>query len=124
MTTSPTFRAIALLSLAVLALTGCGGSGEDTASSEAGGDAAAESGAVTIADLKFAPGDVSVAAGSEVTWTNDDSAPHTVTFDDDAAESSEELKPGDTFSTTFDEAGSYSYTCAIHPDMTGKVTVQ
>ena len=79
---------------------------------------------MTIDDLKYAPADATVAAGSEVTWTNNDEAPHTVTFDGDAVKSSGELKTGDTFSTTFADAGTYSYLCAIHPDMKGKVTVQ
>ena len=65
-----------------------------------------------------------VAAGSTVTWTNDDDAPHTVTFDGDAVEDSGELAKGDTFEATFDEPGSYSYVCAIHPKMTATVTVE
>ena len=123
MNNSPTFRVLAALAL-TLTLAGCGGSGEDSAASSDAAGSSAEPGAVTIADLTYSPADLAVAAGSEVTWTNDDTAPHTVTFDDDGVESSEELKTGDSFSTTFEAAGTYAYTCAIHPDMKATVTVQ
>ena len=116
-------RILAVLGLS-LALAGCGGSGGDSAATSESGGSAAESSEVTIADLKYSPTDVTVAAGAEVTWTNDDDAPHTVTFEDDAVTSSEEMAKGDTFSATFDKAGTYSYTCAIHPDMKATVTVQ
>ena len=123
MNNTTTLRVLAALAL-TLSLAGCGGSGEDSAASSEAGGSSAESAAVTIADLAYSPAEISVAAGSEVTWTNDDKAPHTVTFDDEGVDSSEELKTGDTFSTSFDEAGTYAYTCAIHPDMKATVTVQ
>ena len=127
MTTFRFCRVLSVLAL-VLLLVGCGGGGEST--EDGGGDAAAassdsaEAGSVTIADLKYSPADLEVSAGSTVTWTNDDDAPHTVTFDDDAVSDSEELAKGDEFSATFDEAGEFSYVCAIHPDMKATVTVQ
>lgn len=123
MKTSTGFRALAVLAVS-LVLAGCGGSGGDSAATSESGGNAAQSGAVTIADLKYDPTETTVAAGGEVTWTNDDDAPHTVTFDDDAVASSEEMKKGDTFKASFDEAGTYAYTCAIHPDMKGTVSVQ
>ena len=128
MTTNRIFRVLILASL-LLVLAACGGgASSDGGGDAAGGDAAegggGEAAAVTIADLKFSPADIEVAAGGSVSWTNEDDAPHTVTFDDDAVADSEELNKGDEFSATFDSAGSYSYVCAIHPDMKGTVTVQ
>lgn len=123
MTTTAPFRVLAVLAFS-LALAACGGSsGGSAASSEAAG-ATSQSATVTIDDLTYMPADVTVVAGSQVTWSNDDDAPHTVTFDDDSVESSQELKTGDEFSTTFAEAGTYPYVCAIHPDMKATVTVQ
>ena len=86
--------------------------------------AAAQDGdvAVEIADFTFSPGTVEVAVGTTVTWTNNDSAPHTVTADDGAFDSGE-LAQGDTFGMTFDTAGTYSYFCEIHPQMTASVVV-
>ena len=122
MTTNPIIRVLAI-ALLLVTLAGCGGSdgGDSAASSDDGGGA--EASAVTIADLAYSPADIEVAAGGTVTWTNNDDAPHTVTFDDEAVTSSEEMAKGDEFSATFDEAGSFSYVCAIHPDMKGTVTV-
>lgn len=121
MTTATPLRVLAAL-LLVLTLAGCGSGGSSAASTDSG-DQTAGSTTVTIDDMQFDPGEVSVAAGTEVTWTNDDDAPHTVTFDDDSVASSDQLETGDSFSTTFDEPGTYAYVCAIHPDMTATVTV-
>lgn len=123
MTTSRIFRVLAALTM-VLALAACGSSGDGSAAASGGdGETSAAPAAVTIDNLEYSPADLEVAAGTEVTWTNDDKAPHTVTFDHDAVSSSDEMATGDTFSATFDEAGTYDYICAIHPDMKAKVTV-
>ena len=110
--------------LFLLLTAACGGNSGDSTDA-AGGDTAdaGTSAAVEMSDLSYKPGEVSVGAGSEVTWTNADDVPHTVTFEDDSVTSSEQIPAGDTFAATFAEAGTYSYTCAIHPDMKGTVTV-
>ena len=79
--------------------------------------------AVSIRDFAFSPTPITVAAGTTVTWTNEDSAAHTVTFDDASVPSSEVLARGATFSITFATAGTYTYYCSIHPSMRGTVTV-
>jgi plastocyanin len=79
-------------------------------------------GAVAIANFAFDPADVSVAAGTTVTWTNDDGTAHRVKANDDSFDS-EDLAQGDTFEHTFDTAGTFDYICAIHPSMTGTITV-
>jgi plastocyanin len=78
--------------------------------------------AVSIVDLTFEPPVIEVESGSSVTWTNDDSVPHTATANDGAFDSGV-LMTGDAFSQTFDTPGSYDYSCAIHPSMTGTVVV-
>ena len=78
---------------------------------------------VTIDDFAFAPPTVEAQAGDEITWSNDDAAPHTVTSTADAF-GSDTLDPGDTFAFTFEEAGAYPYRCEIHPDMQGQVRVE
>ena len=88
--------------------------------------ASAGSGAVVpvaIRDFAFDPAAATVGAGGKVTWTNADSVDHTVTFDDATVQSSGMLKTGVPFSVTFAAAGSFAYHCAIHPSMTGTVTV-
>lgn len=78
--------------------------------------------AVTIQGFAFDPPAISVAVGGEVTWTNADPAPHTVTADDGSFDSGPK-DLGGTFSATFDQPGSFPYHCEIHPTMTGTVTV-
>ena len=77
---------------------------------------------VSISNFAFEPAELGVAAGTEVTWTNDDPAPHTVTADDGSFDSGT-LEPGQAFSVTFDGNGPIIYACRIHPDMIGTVSV-
>ena len=77
-------------------------------------------------DIKdFAFGALSVPAGTKITWTNKDTAPHTVTSDTGAFDSgvATSLGNGGTFSFTFATAGSFAYHCEIHPSMKATVTV-
>ena len=109
-------RALLLgLLLGALALTGC-------SDDEGGGDAnGAGAEAVSIADFAFDPDGLTVAAGSTVTFTNEDGAGHTAT-----AESFDtgELEEGDTAEVTLDEPGEITYFCDIHNYMTGTITVE
>ncbi|SNR64436.1 Plastocyanin [Haloechinothrix alba] len=76
---------------------------------------------VEIVDFAFATEDIEVAAGTTVTWLQQDDSLHTVDFDD--GESSGDLETGESYSRTFDEPGEYPYDCFYHPRMTGTVTV-
>jgi plastocyanin len=77
---------------------------------------------VSIQDFFFEPDQITVAPGTTVTWVNDGEEPHTSTADDGMWDSGT-LQPGESFSFTFDEPGSYAYFCEIHPDMTATVNV-
>jgi plastocyanin len=79
--------------------------------------------AVTIQDFKFSPDAITVPVGATVTWTNADSTQHTVTADDGSFDSGP-LDSGATFSQTFATAGTFTYHCNIHSNMTATVTVQ
>ncbi len=93
----------------------------DTAAPEAGG-----AGEVTVVDFAFDPETVTVAPGTEVTWTNQDDLNHTVTSGEGSPVEfdSGSFTGGETFSMSFDEPGEYRYFCAIHNQMTGSVTVE
>jgi len=75
----------------------------------------------------YLPYNLEVAAGTAVTWTNDDTAAHTVNsgtpdgltdlFDSGL------VMPDAAFEYVFEEAGTYDYFCIVHPWMTGIVTV-
>ena len=85
--------------------------------------AAAPPAGVSIDNFAFGPQAVTIAAGSTVTWTNNDDIPHTVRSVDGSFHS-KALDSSDTFSFTFAKPGVYSYFCSIHPKMTGKVIVK
>lgn len=72
----------------------------------------------------YAPGTITVMIGvnNTVTWTNDDTAPHTVTATDHSFDSGN-LNPGDTWSYTFTKPGTYNYICTYHPWMRGTIIV-
>jgi len=76
----------------------------------------------------YIPYHVTVSAGEEITWSNDDSAAHTVTSGTpsdgpDGLFDSSLFMAGGTFSVTLDEAGDYPYFCMVHPWMIGMITV-
>ncbi len=76
--------------------------------------------------LKFIPDEIDIKAGTTVIWTNEDVVAHTVTHRvkvEDQLFASPLLAPGDTFSYTFDKAGTYPFYCMPHPFMTGSVVV-
>jgi amicyanin len=77
-----------------------------------------------IKDFAFSPSSLTIKVGDKVTWTNQDSAPHTVTADSRGEFDSGRLSQGDTFSYTFDTAGTFDYHCSIHPFMQATVIVQ
>ena len=74
--------------------------------------------------LQLRPGTITIAAGTTVTWTNNDDVPHVVTSDDNKIFKSKALDTDDRFSYTFTKPGTYNYYCAIHPKMIAKIVVQ
>lgn len=78
---------------------------------------------VKIDNFSFIPQEITVAAGTKITWTNQDDIPHTVTSTSDAFKS-KALDTDDKYSFTFDKPGTYEYYCSIHPKMTAKVIVK
>jgi len=76
----------------------------------------------------YIPEEVNVGVGEMVTWSNDDTAAHTVTSGSpadgvDGIFDSSLFAAGATFSHTFEEEGTFDYFCMVHPWMVGAVTV-
>lgn len=136
---------VPLLAAAMIFISACGSSGgSDGASNSTKPAAGAQSGesttapdggsaggkvqsgdvAVTIKGFAFNPKDLKIKVGSKVTWTNEDTASHTATSDDDGVFDTKTLKKGASGSHTFDKAGTFSYHCNIHPTMTAEIDVQ
>lgn len=133
--------------LFVLPMAACGAAGDNAAAEPAPAaespvsDPATHAGhgqanAVEMRLIQFRPGQLDVAAGSQVIWTQSDAGFHTVTSGTveqdgggvnakpDGTFRSERLATGETFKFTFDRPGTYAYFCEIHPaTMTGEVVV-
>ena len=93
---------------------------------------------VQISGFRFQPAELTIAAGTTVTWTNDDAILHTVTSGTSVKKDdfgNYQITPdgridgtlpdrGKTFSFTFATAGDYAYFCSRHNNMTGRITVR
>ena len=82
--------------------------------------------AIDIQAFKF-PANTDVAKGTKVTWTNKDTAKHTVSSGtrptkDNKFDST--LDAAGTFSFTFTDPGVYSYFCSFHSSMNATITVK
>lgn len=97
---------------AALAVGACGSSEKSSAA------------AVRISNFQFTPKALTIKSGAAVTWTNDDTAVHSIKDTSPRATPvSRDLAQGDTFSITYERPGTYSYICGIHQYMTGTITV-
>jgi nitrite reductase (NO-forming) len=93
------------------------------------------SGASSKTDTAFSPNPINVKVGDTVTWTNNDSQPHTVVSGTGASDANKGkvfdsspnftplINPGGTYSHKFTSAGDVPYFCQLHPNMVGKVSV-
>jgi plastocyanin len=127
-----------LMALGLAAL-GCGSSSRSTTSTAtSGGTTAATTGSTGVATrsqevsahgTSFSPAAVTVTSGLTVTWTNTDVIDHTVTSGKPGLPNGmfdQLLHPGQTFTFTFSQAGTFPYYCRFHftMGMVGSVTVQ
>ena len=95
--------------------------GVNTNSGSQSGEVKTGEAAVNIQGFAFSPATLTIKKGTTVTWTNNDSAVHTIksgTFN------SGDLAKGASFKFTFETAGTFDYSCGVHPSMLGKIVVQ
>jgi plastocyanin len=138
----PLLTVLAILSVVLAACANNGGAESEAASSGAAASeseaAASESAAasegggegdtVVISGFDFGD-DITVAAGTVVTFQNDDDAEHSVTNGTDGTPADdpafdEDVEAGESVEIPFDEAGTFDVTCRYHPDMQMTVTVE
>ncbi len=120
---------ISILAIAaVLAAGACGGSGGTGSTSPGQGvnptppTPPVQTNQVSVGDDFFTPPKIQVPIGSTVTWTwTATAATHNVTFSD---ATSGDKAANATYQRTFATAGTFSYSCTIHPVMVGSVLVQ
>jgi amicyanin len=78
---------------------------------------------ITIDNFTFTPPELSVAVGTTVKWVNHDDIPHSV-VEKKTTFRSKALDTDDSYSFTFTNAGTFDYSCGLHPHMVGKVIVK
>ncbi|MGH9004243.1 MAG: plastocyanin/azurin family copper-binding protein, partial [Acidimicrobiia bacterium] len=87
-----------------------------------GYDSAPRQGQVYVSGMNFSPPEVHSPAGARVLWLfQDGDIPHTVTANNGSFDSGS--KVNDEYQLRFDHPGTYSYHCAIHPNMKGTVVI-
>ena len=125
-------RLVVILALMLPAI-GCGGSSSPSSPSASpsptptqGGESSSvviPVGAESLGNRAYAPDNLSITVGSTVTWQNTDAVAHTTTSNGNAFDSGS-VRAGGQFSFTFQNAGTFTYHCTIHPGMVGVVTVR
>jgi plastocyanin len=78
---------------------------------------------VDMSGFEYFPRDLTISAGSTVTWKNSDNVPHTATENDENWDTGVIGKDAES-SLTFDAPGDYEYYCTIHPSMKANLTVR
>jgi plastocyanin len=126
------FRFVLLAGVLALA-TACGSSNSATPSSptptpavtsnSSGNTVAIPPGAQVLGTAAYVPNPITVPVGTMVTWTNNDSTAHTASSNTGVFNSGT-IGPGQSFSFTFQAAGTYPYHCSFHAGMVGSVVVQ
>jgi plastocyanin len=107
------FRGVLLTTLGLTALLVGGGTA----------GAAGEAGMrVSIVGRAYQPSQLTVGIGQTVTWQDESLSQHTVTSVDGLFDSGA-MSVGSSFAMTFTKAGTFNYTCTIHPEMKGSVLV-
>ena len=97
--------------------------------SAAASEAGSEDVRVTLENFAFDPTELTIPAGTQVTFLNSDSTAHTVTegTDGEAVDGAfidDEIAANQATRFTFDEPGTYQITCLFHPTMNLTVTVE
>jgi len=87
------------------------------------GVAAAPSAVVEITASGFVPATITLQKGQDITWVNKDTAPHQVASDPYPADnglaalnSGEPLAQGESYTTSFQQSGTYTYHDELHPN--------
>jgi plastocyanin len=84
---------------------------------------------VRISGSQFDPSELTIAAGTTVTFLNADGFAHTITEGTDGtavddAIVDDDIEQNGSVQVTFDEPGTYDITCRIHPSMQMTITVE
>ena len=122
---------LAITAAAAFTITACGDdeptandAAEAAAPSAGGGGGDGEAITVEIGEFMFEPTPIEVSVGDSVVWENVHNQPHTSSGNGDQTWDTANIQPGDTSDpVVFDEAGTFTYICGLHPFMEGTVEV-
>ena len=78
---------------------------------------------IDISGMAFSESTITISIGDIITWTNQDSAPHSATADNGEFDSGA-LNNGESFTFIFNTVGTYTYHCSIHNGMTATIIVE
>jgi plastocyanin len=123
-------RPASLILVAAVLAASCASPGETTSDDLQASHQAHPDADVVIDTATFAPTELRVSVGETVTWVNHDDFVHTVTSNPRGkgggrgtdTRFDHRLKGDETFSFTFERAGTFVYHCAIHPGMRGRIS--
>jgi plastocyanin len=76
---------------------------------------------IKMANVAYAPAQVSARVGDTIEWTNDDIVAHTATARNGAWDVM--IQPKGKGSITLKSPGTIEYYCRLHPNMLGSITV-
>lgn len=116
-----------LIPTAIAAVTFVACAATTSAPSSSAPAAAAETKTVTIKGFAYSPSTLTVTKGTKVTFTNQDSATHTVTTGANRTKDGkidQQVTGGNETTVTFDTPGTYEIFCSFHSSMKMTVTVQ
>ena len=99
--------------------TTAGESAEDTGS---GGAAAEGTVEIVMKGFQFDPAVAQLKVGQEITWRNEDTAPHDAFSEKDGLDTAD-INQGETTEFTPEKAGTIEYICSIHPQMKGTLEI-
>jgi plastocyanin len=104
-----------------LTLTGCSSYSTNAGKNSSNSPVAANT--ISINNFAFSPSTITVSAGTEITFINNDSKTHRPIGDSNAFDFGQ-LAPGQSSKQTLTQAGTFPYKCSIHPSMTGTIIVK
>ena len=78
---------------------------------------------IGIDNFNFTPQTLTVKAGTEVTWINNDDVPHLIVNTQNRFKQSPVLDTDQRYSVTLSKSGTYAYFCSLHPKMQGSIVV-
>ena len=114
--------------IAAATFVACASTANPPASSAPASSAAvAETKTVNIKGFAFSPATLTVTKGTKVTFSNQDSATHTITSGANRTKDGkfdQQVTGSNETTITFDTPGTFEYFCTIHSSMKGTITVQ